>query len=268
MAAVYRDWFSGKGYRVLYGDTDSLFVESGLDDNSSYETFFGWGKDLAAELNICLRETIKNEYGLDSCLELRFEKPYRRFMIPPLRGIKDEGRGRAKGYGGWLLDSKGRLTTEVRGMEAVRSDSTPLARRIQLELLDLVFRGGSREELKFYISEIIRELRRGNLSEELVYRKRLSRAPETYTSSTPPQVKAARALGWKNRRGTVEYVWTVSGPEPASLPHGPLDYDHYADSQILSVARSIASAAGWDAEIFPHNRKDFLSDGQIELEFF
>jgi DNA polymerase-2 len=262
-----RDWFNAKGCRVLYGDTDSLFAESGLGDNASYADFTEWGNSLKKELNLCLSQTIKKEYGLESCIELRFEKPYRRFMIPPLRNLKTESRGRAKGYGGWLLDSSGQLSTEVKGMEAVRSDSTALARRIQLEILQQVFSGGSPDELKAYIFGILKELRQGLLDNELIYRKRLARPPETYTSSTQPQVKAARALGWKNRRGTVEYVWTISGPEPAALPHAPLDYDHYAESQVLPVAGSIAAAAGWDTELFSINRKSFINNGQIELQF-
>jgi DNA polymerase-2 len=263
-----RDWFNAKGYKVLYGDTDSLFVESGLGDRTAYAGFLEWGNALSDELNRCLRETIEKEYCLQSHIELRFEKPYRCFMIPPLRNMAaGEGRGRAKGYGGWLLASTGKLSTEVKGMEAARSDSTPLARRIQMELLELVFKGGGEKELKAYVSTIIKELRRGLLDNELIYRKRLSRIPESYSSSTPPQVKAARALGWKNRRGTVEYVWTIAGPEPSSLPHGQLDYDHYAEAQVLSVARSIAAAAGWYTEIFPHSKRDYLGDGQMELEF-
>jgi DNA polymerase-2 len=262
-----RDWFNEKGCRVLYGDTDSLFAESGLGDKAPYAAFVEWGNSLTKELNLCLSQAIRKEYGLESCIELRFEKPYRRFMIPPLRNLKTESRGRAKGYGGWLLDSSGQLSTEVKGMEAVRSDSTALARRIQVEILEQVFRGGGPDELKAYISGILKELRQGLLDKELVYRKRLARPPETYTSSTPPQVKAARALGWKNRRGTVEYVWTASGAEPAVLPHAPLDYDHYAESQVLPVAGSIAAAAGWDTEMFSINKKAFLNTGQIELGF-
>jgi DNA polymerase-2 len=160
-------------------------------------------------------------------------------------------------------------------MEAVRSDATPLARRLQLELLELVFAAGvsgnstnstdgGEAVLTEKVFDLIKQLRAGKLDDELVYRKRLSRPPETYTASTPPQVKAARLLGWKGRRGTVEYVWTKNGPEPVSLPHAPLDYDHYIDSQILPVVRSIAAAAGWKADVFlpgglpPEN-------GQMEL---
>ena len=100
---------------------------------------------------------------------------------------------------------------------------------------------------------------------ELVYRKRLSRSPETYTSTVPPQVKVARALGWKKRRGTVEYIWTVNGPEPVALPHEKPDYDHYADSQVFPVARSIAAAARWDTDFFV--KEGEIAEGQMELGF-
>jgi DNA polymerase-2 len=265
-----RDWFTRRGFRVLYGDTDSLFVEPGLTDAASYGDFASLCGTLAAELNVFLRDQIQAEYRLESFIELRFEKPYRRLMIPPLRGLREAGesRGRAKGYGGYLLHADGGLTVEVKGMEAVRSDVTPLARRIQLELLALIFSGGGEADLKTHVLTLLKQLRSGLLDDELVYRKRLSRPPETYTASTPPQVKAARALGWHGRRGTVAFVWTLNGPEPVSLPHGPLDYDHYTDSQVLPVAQSIAAAAGWNTDLFPQRGKnrDALENGQMELE--
>jgi DNA polymerase-2 len=276
-----RDWFAEQGFSVLYGDTDSLFVETGLEDRAAYRDFEDQGSALAAGANHFLREKIQEAYQLPSFIELRFEKAYRRFLIPPLRNLGDEGesRGRAKGYGGYLLrpaaagaEGGDTLEVEVKGMEAVRSDSTPLARRLQLELLELVFSGAGETAFQDRIRETLEKLRRGELDGELVYRKRLSRPPETYTASTPPQVKAARALGWKNRRGTVEYLWTRNGAEPAALPHGPLDYDHYALSQVFPVAHSIASAVHWDtASLFPRRQGTGrgaveLPEGQLELD--
>jgi DNA polymerase-2 len=272
-----RDWFKEKGCRVLYGDTDSLFVETGRGDGADYGEFAEHGGALAGELNRFLAERIRAEYGLESFLELRFEKVYRRFLIPPLRSVSSatrgagaadaEPRGRAKGYGGTLLVPEGGAKTEVKGMEAVRSDTTPLARRVQLELLELVFGDGGEAAFIAHVREILKELRAGKLDAELVYRKRLSRPPETYTAATPPQVKAARALGWKGRRGTVEYVWTINGPEPLALATSPYDYEHYTDSQILPVAQSIAAARGWRGELFPEKgrRRAELGSGQMEL---
>ncbi|MDR1410825.1 MAG: DNA polymerase II [Spirochaetaceae bacterium] len=271
-----RDWFAGKGYRVLYGDTDSLFVETGLGDSAAWGEFQERCAALAGELNLALAGEIRKEYGLESCIELRCEKAYRRLLIPPLRTVHDKGeaRGRAKGYGGYLLTEGGVPVVEVKGMEAVRSDSTPLARRVQVELLELVFSNTGEGEYIKYVTDILGQLRTGSLDDELAYRKRLSRPPEAYTAATPPQVKAARALGWKGKRGTVEFVWTVNGPEPSAdengeaLLHAPFDYDHYTDSQILPVAQSIAAAMGWRREIFPQKGKnrDALQSGQLELE--
>lgn len=71
-------WFTRRGRRVLYGDTDSFFVETGLPDTAGYAEFCAFCETLAGE--------IRREYRLEFCMELRFEKAYRRFMIPPLRG--------------------------------------------------------------------------------------------------------------------------------------------------------------------------------------
>jgi DNA polymerase-2 len=243
-----RDWFLARGRRVLYGDTDSVFVETGFPDDAPFSVFSSACSRLAADLNQEIAERVRTEYSLESHMEIRFEKAYRRFLLPRLRAIPEDGvvRGRAKGYAGLMLGPEGPAGIEVKGMEAVRSDVTALARDVQLELLARVFRDEDPESVRAYVSDVERRLRRGELDGSLVYRKRLVRPPEAYTASTPPQVKAARALGWEGRRGTVEYVWTLSGPEPSSAPTAPLDYDHYLKSQILPVAQSIATAAGFD----------------------
>ncbi|MDR1443492.1 MAG: DNA polymerase II [Treponema sp.] len=283
-----RDWFRDRGFRVLYGDTDSLFVETSVADDGGYEDFNRLCGDLAAGLNRDLGERIREEYGCRSFIELRFEKAYRRLLLPPLRHrTEDESsgeapggtqgktvlRGRAKGYGGYLITAEGGgLAVEVKGMEAVRSDVTALARRLQLELLELVFSGEGEDAFRRKLRKTLADLEAGKLDAELVYRKRLSRPPESYTASTPPQVKAARALGWKGRRGTVAYVWTGVGAEPLSLPHQPLDYRHYAQAQVLPVAKSIADAVEWNiGDLFPvKGRKQGGGNpdcGQMELEF-
>jgi len=263
-----RDWFNSRSLKVLYGDTDSLFIETNLGDIPLAE-FKERCAGLAGDINRLIAEKIKKDYDLVSFLELRFDKAYRRFLIPPVRNFhassdNADGRGRAKGYGGYLMNSNGSLTVDVVGMEAVRSDSTALARRLQLELLEIVFSGCGEDEYRKKVEETVNDLRSGGADHELVYRKRLTRFPETYTLSTPPHVKAARALGWKKRRGTVEYIWTLNGPEPVNA--GKPDYGHYVETQVYPLVRSIASAAGWDAGFFV-TRKETGVDPQMELKF-
>jgi DNA polymerase-2 len=240
-----RDWFEARGHHVLYGDTDSVFVLSNLDDGAGHEALAGLGGALAADLNHHLAERIRREFNVESHLLMRCEKAYLRFLIQRLKGDQSpDGRGRGKGYAGLLLKADGSTEVEVRGMEAVRSDFTPLARRFQVELLRRLFAGEGEEALRAYGLEVAGQLARGELDGELVYSKALRRAAKDYDSATP-QVRAARLLGWTDRRGRVEYVMTRAGAEPVEARSGsPLDHAHYRDRQLLPIAQSIASAVG------------------------
>ncbi len=255
-----RDFFRGKGFRVLYGDTDSVFVEM-VGEAASYDAY-------AAELNESLSVYIMQMYRLESFIGIRFEKLYTRFFIPRVRlHGKDETteeleRGRAKGYAGLIVASDGSSEVEIKGMEAARSDYTPLARRFQRELLRVLFIDKDTFGVEAYIKEQTEALYAGKLDAELVFKKKLGRVPESYTASTPPHIKVARALGWKNRRGTVEFLITVNGPEAVSQLHSAIDYAWYASSQLLPTARSAGTAAGFDADAIILS---VSSDGQLEL---
>jgi len=261
-----RDFFREKGFRVLYGDTDSVFVEmkreSGipfaLADYAAY----------AAELNEGLSAHIMKTYRLESFIGIRFEKLYTRFFIPRLRmhgkdeTVEELERGRAKGYAGLIVSPDGSGEVEIKGMEAARSDYTPLARRFQREMLRVLFTDSDTLAVEAFIKEQTEALYAGKLDAELAFKKTLRRITESYTASTPPHIKVARALGWKNRRGTVEFLITVNGPEALSQLRSPIDYAWYASSQLLPTAASVGTAAGFDAEAI------ILSvspEGQLEL---
>ena len=255
-----RDWFEARGHEVLYGDTDSVFVRSGLGDEAGHAALSGLGGELAAALNRHLAERIRGDHDVASHLAMRCEKVYRRFFIPRLRGdASPDGRGRGKGYAGLLLLPGDATEVEVRGMEAVRSDSTPLARRFQVELLRRLFGGDGKAGLRAFGRETAARLPRGELDGELVYRKALRRPAQAYETQTP-QVRAARLLGWTDRRGRVDYVMTRAGPEPVEARSGaPLDYEHYLEKQLRPIAQSIAQALGTTAD-------EWLGDaGQLGL---
>jgi len=242
-----RDWFESRGHHVLYGDTDSVFVLAGRDDSADHAELLALGTALATELDRDLTADIAATYALESFLHIRCDKIYRRFLISRLRGETD-GRGRGKGYAGLRLDAGDLTDVEVRGMEAVRSDFTPLARRFQVELMRMLFGGGDAAVLRAYCSDLARQLVRGDLDAELVYRKVLRRAADEYGSETP-QVRAARLLGWVDRGGPIEYVMTRSGAEPLTMrTAAPLDYDHYRDRQLVPIAQAIANVIGADTD--------------------
>jgi DNA polymerase-2 len=177
-------------------------------------------------------------------------------------------RGRAKGYAGLRLEGDGCATVEVKGMEAARSDGTPLGRRFQVELLSLVFgesscgsRAAGRDEVEAWCRDLVASLRGGTLDSELVYRRMLRRPVSEYASETPA-VRAAKILGWTSRRGRISWVMTKAGAEPPERRSGsPLDYEHYIEHALLPIARAVGEAAGWDPEPWLADRP------QLELGF-
>jgi DNA polymerase-2 len=255
-----RDFFEARGQRVLYGDTDSVFVLSGTPKGTTFTELITMGNASADTLNLQITKNIEEEYRLKSHLRIRCEKAYKYFLIPRLKSNQSgEGRGRAKGYAGLLLQDRDSIV-EVKGMEAVRSDFTPLARDFQLALLRLVFSEANEEELRNFCLAEVEALKQGKRDDKLVYKKMLRANAEDYTSETP-QVKAARMMGWTTKRGRVSYIMTNKGAQPVGAGLAPPDYNHYISNQLLPIAASIADVLGYDAH-------QWLADGsQFELDF-
>ncbi len=224
-----REWIEAQGYKVLYGDTDSLFVLVGA--GVAEEECKAIGKRLAAELNVWWTATLEKEHRLESHLEIEFEKHYLRFFMPTTRGTEV---GSKKRYAGYLRADAQAFEVEFTGMESVRTDWTPLAREFQRELYRRVFAGEPFEE---YIRATASAVLAGQHDEKLVYKKRLRRKLEEYTKVAPPHVQAARKLERPGR--SISYVITLNGPEPAEKRTSPLDYGHYLDRQLAPVADSI-----------------------------
>lgn len=234
------EWLEDQGLQVIYGDTDSVFVL--LQDKKlagNRVAIHEFGKDLANRLNQWWQSRLKETYDLQSYLEIEFETHYQRFVMPKIRNSE---QGSKKRYAG-LLTRGGDQELVFKGLEAVRSDWTTLARRFQRELYRRVFFDLDYDD---YIRSIVAELREGKFDHELVYRKRIRRSLGEYQRNVPPHVVAARmAETWLEsqnlpsryeRGGWVRYVYTINGPQPCECIESPLDYERYIERQIKPVA--------------------------------
>ncbi len=233
-----RDRIAEHGHRVIYGDTDSLFVLLGdsVDENQAKRI----GADLAVTLNDWWRERLARAYRLDSFLELEVEILYLRFLMPTVRG---EQTGSKKRYAGLVRTADGGTEVVFKGLESVRTDWTALARRFQRELYRRIFLGLPFED---FVRETLADLLAGKHDQELVYRKRLRRAIEEYTRNIPPHVQAARKLQKPGR--WVRYVITATGPEPVRDAIPKPDYQHYRERQLAPAANGILAFVGTSFE--------------------
>jgi len=230
-----------QGYEVIYGDTDSTFVW--LGSAHSQEDASRIGRALVQHVNDWWREHLHTEFGLQSALELQYETHFSRFLMPTIRGAEE---GSKKRYAGLVTRSDGTEEMVYKGLETVRSDWSPLARRFQQELYQRIFH---RQPHQDYIRDYVRRTVSGEFDEWLIYRKRLRRRLDDYERNVPPHVRAARLADDYNDRlgrprqyqrgGWISYVISVNGPEPLEVRQAPIDYDHYVTRQLQPVADAI-----------------------------
>jgi DNA polymerase-2 len=240
-------WIETQGYDVIYGDTDSVFVW--LKEKKTQIQADAIGKQLSTDLNGWWRETIQNEHQLQSLLEIEYETHYQRFFMPSIRGAET---GSKKRYAGTVHTTliTGELTTETifKGLEAVRSDWTPLAREFQRQLFKHIF---SEQPFKEWMKIEVADLMAGHKNQQLIYRKRLRQPLAEYQRNVPPHAKAAAVLElwrkrqglpllYQNRGGWIQYLMTTSGPQPIDVYNSAegalkIDYQHYLEKQLAPV---------------------------------
>ncbi len=219
-----------KGFRVIYSDTDSVFVETNLGKEKAHSL----GMEIQDYINKFYEKYVKENHSRKSFLELQFEKQYLSLMIPKIRG--EENTGAKKRYAG-LIEKNGKEELDIVGLEAIRGDWTEAAQDFQRELLDKLFHD---EPIEKFIKDYIKKIREGKLNSKLIYRKSIRKNLEEYTKTTPPHVKAARQLD-SLESNVIEYYITIAGPEPIQKLKHKIDYDHYIDKQIKPIANQILS---------------------------
>ncbi len=234
-------------YTVIYGDTDSLFVLLGPQNDTDAPAI---GARIVASINTWLREHIATEYHADSALELEFETHFRYFFMPSLRG---QTQGSKKRYCGAIEQDDG-LRLVFKGMESARSDWTELAKEFQHELHLRVF---TNKPVQDYIIDLVARMRAGQFDDKLVYRKGVRKSLEQYTVHVPPHIQAARMLDHQPSR--VAYVMTTEGPQPIGKVSAPLDYDHYLETQLRPVADAILEWIRLDFDTIVSGQMDLFS---------
>jgi DNA polymerase II len=238
------DEVSKKGYDVIYGDTDSIFVNI---KESNYNKAQKIGKELCDFINTFFTKYIKDNYNRDSKMEIEFEKVYKKFFMPKIRGSE---LGAKKRYAG-ILEKEGKDELDIVGLEFVRSDWTELAKTFQVELLNMAFQN---KKVSDYIRNFIKKLKQGEYDSKLIYRKQIRKNVSEYTKTTPPHIQAARKIG-RDDTGIIDYMMTTDGPEESEHINHELDYQHYIEKQLKPIADSVLEFFDEDFEDLMKNHK-------------
>lgn len=207
------------GLKVIYGDTDSIFVQNHPE---KIDRLLEWAK-------------------IDLDLEVRPARVYSRVLFTEAM----------KRYAGLMEDD----SLDIVGLEVVRGDWSEVARHVQEGVLVSVLRNRSTEEAIRIVKSTIQRLKRGEVRvTDLAIRKGLTKSVDEYAVRAP-HVEVARKLlkeGWDLGPGDqVAYV-IIKGPgklyekaEPyARISPSQIDVEYYAANQIKPAAMRILSVLG------------------------
>lgn len=234
-----------KGFNVIYGDTDSLFLADCSESKA---------KGLLEEVNGILPET----------MELEFENIYKSGIFVPTK----TGTTAKKRYA--LLDRKDRIT--IRGFEKVRRDWCKIAKDTQEEVLLAILKDRDKDKAVKIVREVIDRINKGKVKiKDLVIYTQITRSLDKY-EQIGPHVAAAKKYvshGHTIKEGSViEYVVT-KGAGSISSRAEPFEYaenydpEYYVNNQILPAAMRILHGLGFTEE-------DVLEEppGQKSLDTF
>jgi DNA polymerase I len=207
------------GLKIIYGDTDSIFVSN---DQEKVRKLVDWAQE---ELD----------------LEVRPEREYVRVLFTEAM----------KRYAGLLPDG----SLDIVGLEVIRSDWSDIARQVQEKVLESILRDQSTEEAVGRVRATIRTLKEGKVPiADLTIWKTLTKPIEDYAVRAP-HVEVAKKLlkdGWSLTLGDkVAYVIT-KGPGKLfqkAQPSGQVraedvDIDYYLENQVKPAAMRILERFG------------------------
>ncbi len=211
------------GIEVIYGDTDSLFID--YDSTTALQ----------------LQEEIKQELKLD----VELGEVYQRILFTEAK----------KRYAGLRQDG----TLDIVGLEVIRGDWAQVAKTVQEHVLELILTGQSPKKAVAYVHSVIVDLRHRRVPlRDLVIWKTLTKAPGDYAVNAPhvEAAKMLRAKGWRLTGGDkVGYV-ILAGKGPLYNRVKPyvfaryteVDVAYYVTNQILPAAVRILSLFGVSEE--------------------
>jgi DNA polymerase I len=214
------------GFKVIYGDTDSLFLSAEK-------------KDFKKAVEEFMKKINDNLPGM---MELELEGIFKRGIFIT-----------KKRYA--MVDEKGAIV--VKGLERVRRDWAPIARQTQEKVLLALLDEGDPEKAQKIVQDAIRRLRskEADVSEVEIYTQ-LTRDLDKY-EQIGPHVKAGMRMkkaGKKVRMGTVVRYIITPGLGSISDRARPVeesqnyDPDYYIEHQLVPACQRIFDALDIEIE--------------------
>ncbi|KAG7093423.1 hypothetical protein E1B28_007104 [Marasmius oreades] len=220
---------------VVYGDTDSVFVNSNVTELSE-----------ALKISTEFKKTVNECYKL---LEIDLDSVFQRLLLL-----------QKKKYAALKMEDGSRTSTEIKGLDMKRREYCDLSKNVSQFVLNQILSGDSTEivveHIHEYLTSVGQNVRGGQIKlDDFTIHKRLGKEPEAYPKSEGlPHVQVAlkmKAKGGNARAGDViPYIFCLpDGEESAKSAQSDrahhrdelrkadsglnIDFEYYLSQQVL-----------------------------------
>ncbi len=248
-------FFEKQGYKVIYGDTDSVFFSSD-EKIEIIELLEKFHKELA--------KTLKNKYNIsESFIELEPDKEYENFILFA-----------KKSYVGHITKNERKKVDMIyaRGLEFLKRDSFSYGSNKQQELINLIFKNSSDiNNIKKWLVRTKKEFYQTNFSkQELTIIQKVGKPLKDYTAKTLPihirlATEKVKRTGENLTNSEIEYIVTSFKPKIdgifATDFKGFYDKDYYWSKKTAALLKKILKI------VYPsEDWTDLLMDKGTKLE--
>jgi len=225
------------GFKVLYSDTDSIFLV--LDEKTNEDA-----KKFVESINA----------SLPGLMEIEYEGFYPRGIFV---SAKEGTYGAKKKYA--LLSEENHII--IKGFETIRRNWSIIAKETQREVLNMVLKEGNPKKAFDYVKEIIEKIRKKEVPiEKVIISTQLQKSISEYTSFGPHVAVAQRMVERNIPVGPgsiIKYVITKGKEKdkirdraklPEEINQNDYDDDYYINNQIIPSIEKIFEVLGFYKE--------------------
>ncbi|MCH8329254.1 MAG: ribonuclease H-like domain-containing protein, partial [Nanoarchaeota archaeon] len=223
------------GFKVLYSDTDSIFMALGEKTKQDAEKF-----------------SEKINQDLPGLMELEFDGFYPSGIFV---SAKVGAYGAKKKYA--LLDENG--TLKIKGFESVRRNWSMIAKEVQEKVLEIILKERDNKKALEYVKKVVDNLRNKRIPlEKVIIHTQLQKEISEYDSKGPHVAVAQRLKnqGVNVGPGSMIRFVVLQGSDiirnrsklPEEVKGNNYDPDYYINNQVIPAVERIFNVLGYTKE--------------------
>ena len=252
-------WFEERELKVVYGDTDSIFLEMGK-----------WNIEQMKQFNNEINEHFKTffkQFGVENknnIFELEFEEVYKTIFFK--KG--SDGKGVKKRYAGRIIYKDDFDVDElgITGFESRRSDSPEVGRAFMKHILKDIVYEIPKEEIDDYIADFKIKIREEFTPEQIGLPMGITKSFGEY-KNTPIHIRAAKLANEKHKAqikqgDKIKYIFVedlnnvIGWKSEKYMPEGyEIDYNMMIRRIVDLKVGPLYNSLGWDYEWLTFSKK-------------